>query len=45
MLSVIDGSCGTEAISRLSARPMPGTRAPASSLGDARTYGSGPESK
>src|SRR5205814_2903155 len=29
MVSRIDGSCGTEAISRLSARPMPGTNAPA----------------
>lgn len=33
--SVIDGSCGTETISRLSASPMPGTCAPASSLGGA----------
>ncbi len=33
--SVIDGSCGTETISKLSASPMPGTCAPASSLGGA----------
>src|SRR6267142_1403532 len=35
MLSVIEGSCGTDAISRLSASPMPGRCAPASSLGGA----------
>src|SRR5438105_1076040 len=35
MLSVIDGSCGTDAISRLSARPMPGMKAPAKRRGGA----------
>ena len=35
MASLIDGSCGTDAISRLSASPMPGTCAPASRRGGA----------